>query len=93
MDNLLNDYLSVAAGKPVWITEIGTNDTTYQSIYVTNVYTLIEEAFPETVPRVFWFCWSDAMVPPFGLVYANSEPKSTYFSYQEKALEASDECP
>ena len=93
MDSLLNAYLNQAEGRPVWITEIGTSDTTYQSDYVTNVYTMIEQVFPQTVPHVFWFCWSDAMVPPFGLVYADGSSKSTYFSYQEKAQQASDECP
>ena len=92
MDSTLNAYKNVASGKPVWITEVGCEDTLYQSDYVTNVFVMVEQVFEETIPRVFWFAWSDAIASPYGLVYSDGSSKSTYFSYQQKAIAASDEC-
>src|SRR4030095_3401002 len=30
-----------------------------------------------------WFCWSDGMVDPYGLVTAAGEPKDEYVAFQE----------
>jgi hypothetical protein len=37
---------------------------------------------------VIWFCWSDGMVTPFGVVDANGVPKPSYASYQQYAHSA-----
>jgi hypothetical protein len=40
---------------------------------------------------VFWFCWSDGMVPPFGLLRQNADPnnsadqKPAYHQYRSVA--------
>jgi hypothetical protein len=86
MSALLKAYL--AFGKPVWISEIGTNDSsspTFQADYLENVYTLTKSAFGAKVPVVFWFCWSDGMVPPYGIVDAGGQPKPAYVRYQTLA--------
>jgi hypothetical protein len=33
------------------------------------------------VPVCLWFCWSDAMVTPFGIVDVNAVPKESYYSF------------
>ena len=34
------------------------------------------------VPVVFWFCWSDGMVPPFGILRTSGERKPAYGRYE-----------
>src|SRR5436190_5427444 len=55
------------AGKPVWVTEIGTNskDRIWQAEYLTRSFTVLQQL---QVPVVIWFSWSDIMVPDFGLM-------------------------
>ena len=43
---------------------------------------MAETQYSGRVPVVFWFCWSDGMVPPFGLLDANGNPKPAYQRYQ-----------
>jgi hypothetical protein len=85
MSDLFNRYL--AFGKPLWVTEIGINDsdTTLYAPYLENVYKLARDQYPNRVVRVFWFCWSDGMVPPFGLLDANGNAKPAYSRYQSIA--------
>jgi hypothetical protein len=86
MSTLLNAYL--AFGKPIWLSEIGTNDTssaTFQADYLENVYTLAKNSFGAKVPVVLWFCWSDGMVSPYGLLDGSGQPKPAYTRYQSIA--------
>jgi hypothetical protein len=85
MSDLFNRYL--AFGKPLWVSEVGVNtpDGEFQANYLENVYRLAETQYPGRVPVVFWFCWSDGMVPPFGLLDANGNPKPAYHRYQAVA--------
>jgi hypothetical protein len=78
MSDLFDRYL--AFGLPLWVTEIGTVDSSLQAAYLENVYELAE-SYPGRVDRVFWFCWSDGMVPPFGVVTSGGTPKPAYWSY------------
>jgi len=80
MSALLDRYL--AFGFPLWVTEINTDQQSIQADYLENVYALIRDEYPERVPIVFWFCWSDGMVFPFGVVDSAGRPKSSYFRYQ-----------
>jgi hypothetical protein len=73
MSDLFDRYL--AFGRPLWVSEIGTADEPIQADYLENVYRLARNAYPGRVEGVFWFCWSDGMVPPFGLFRATGEPK------------------
>jgi hypothetical protein len=82
MSDLFDRYL--AFGLPLWVTEIGTVDSSLQAAYLENVYELAE-SYPGRVDRVFWFCWSDGMVPPFGVVTSGGAPKPAYWSYRAVA--------
>lgn len=84
MSDLFNRYL--AYGKPLWVSEIGvdTTDTAFQANYLQNVYQLAA-SYGASIPVVFWFCWSDAMVPSFGLLNAGGSAKASYSRYQSIA--------
>jgi CARDB/Glycosyl hydrolase catalytic core len=75
----------LAFGLPLWVTEIGTVDRSNQAAYLTNVYDLVNTRFAGRVTRVFWFCWSDGMVSPFGVVNGSGAPKPAYWSYRAVA--------
>ncbi len=83
MSALFDRYL--AFGLPLWVTEIGTVDSSVQAAYLENVYELAGSRYAGRVERVFWFCWSDGMVPPFGVVTAGGAPKPAYWSYRAVA--------
>jgi hypothetical protein len=79
MSDLFNRYL--VFGLTLWVTEIGTVDEANQAAYLENVYTLARDAYAGQVSVVFWFCWSDGMVAPFGVVSSSGEPKPAYHRY------------
>ena len=85
MGDLFDAYLAV--GLPLWVTEIGANttDQAWQAGDLEATYQLVEQHYPSTVPRVFWFCWSDGMVSPFGLLDSGGIPKASYLAYQAQA--------
>ena len=80
MSDLFNRYLQF--GLPLWVSEIGTQDAPLQPDYLENVYDLARDRYSGRVQVVFWFCWSDGMVRPFGLVDANGNPKPAYYRYK-----------
>lgn len=63
-------------GKPLWITEFGTNDGRIQADYVPALYRKL--AVRSDVGAACVFCYSDAMVPGFGLVDQRGRPKPVY---------------
>ena len=79
MSDLFDRYL--AFGLPLWVSEIGTVDEAAQAQYLENVYQLARDAYAGRVETVFWFCWSDGMVPPFGILRSSGEPKPAYDRY------------
>jgi hypothetical protein len=82
----MSDFFDVylAFGKPLWVSEIGlsTQDSEFQANYLENVYRLAEGEYAGRVQIVFWFCWSDGMVSPFGVVDAAGKPKPSHDRYQ-----------
>lgn len=82
MSSLFSAYL--AFGKPVWVTEIGTVDSGNQAQYLKNVYALAA-GYGAQVPVVFWFCWSDGMVSPFGVLDTNGGQKPSYSAFKSVA--------
>jgi MYXO-CTERM domain-containing protein len=79
--DIVSRYFAVT-GLPVWVTEIGTEEQDFQADYLFQIYATTRAFFPESVaPHVFWFAWSDGMVPPFGLLDAAGDPKDSYFTY------------
>jgi hypothetical protein len=85
MSTLFNNYL--AYGKNLIVSEIGvdTTDTAFQADYLQNVYQLVSGSYSGRVVTVFWFCWSDAMVANFGVLYSNGTQKASYTRYQSLA--------
>jgi hypothetical protein len=79
MSDLFDRYLTF--GLPLWVSEIGTEDESVQAPYLDNVYRLARDGYRERVETVFWFCWSDGMVPPFGVLRTSGEPKPAYDRY------------
>ena len=63
-------------------TEIGTNDMSVQADFPSHAFdALASPPAGVVVTVVLWFCWSDAMVSPFGLVDSAAIPKPSYFSF------------
>ena len=75
------DEYHAATGLPVWITEFGlrTNDTRHTANYLAAAYTAFESRGSK-VAHAFFFCESDAMVPPFGLTYDDGSPKPDVYA-------------
>ena len=74
--------MAVVFGLPLWVTEVSTADESLQADYLENVYALARDAYPDHVSVVLWFCWSDGMVPPFGVVFSDGYPKPAYYRYR-----------
>lgn len=89
MKDLFDVYLRIGKYKPLWITEIGANNLSadLQAQYLENVYRLAE-SYGSLVPRVLWFCWSDGMVPPFGLRDGSDRAKPAYERFKSLAKQA-----
>lgn len=87
--NLLVNYQRVS-GLPIVISEIGEQhlDRPQQAEYLSRFYRTIGNQFSGSVERVFWFCYSDGMVPPYGLLDANGQPKPAYQTYRTLATAA-----
>jgi hypothetical protein len=84
-----------ATGLPVWISEFGirTQDTQHAAAYLAAAYTALESR-AAIVPHAFYFCESDAMVPPFGLTFADGSPKpDVYAAYRALAGGSGEEPP
>lgn len=67
-------------------TQIGTNDINVQGQFPAKAFEAVQ-LWSSTAPSrictaVVWFCWSDGMVAPFGLVDEAGAPKPAYYSYQ-----------
>lgn len=87
--NLLINYQRVSA-LPIIISEIGEQhlEQSQQAEYLSRFYRTIGSQFSGSVERVFWFCYSDNMVTPFGLLNANGQPKPAYQTYRALASAA-----
>lgn len=82
--DLINRYREVFAG-PWWITESG-NDTLSEDMkaqYLSKMYSTIKTKFAGKVDELIWFCYSDGMVNPFGLIDEESNRKSAYEAYRK----------
>jgi hypothetical protein len=84
MGNLVHAY-HVSSSKPIWITEIGTDDNARQGEFPGRTFAAINDQLPQEAPYVFWFCWSDGMVSPYGLLQVNGQRKASYTSFQDFA--------
>ena len=87
--HLVQQYHAVA-GKPIWITEAGTDDVAVQDEFPGRTFEALDENLAEIAPHVFWFCWSDGMVKPFGLIDAAGSKKASYDSFKSPVLTVQD---
>jgi hypothetical protein len=73
---------------PLWVTEIGldTPDDELQAAYLRRFYGAVTDGFGGVVPHVFWYCYSDGMAYPFGLVTHSGRPKPAHRAYRELAV-------
>jgi hypothetical protein len=81
------DEYGASTGVPVWVTEWGlkTTDTQHAAAYLADGYAAFASR-GGNVAHAFWFCESDAMVPPFGLTFADGTPKpDVYATYRDLA--------
>jgi hypothetical protein len=53
-----------------------------QAEYLTRFYAAMVNNFQGAVERVYWFCYADGMVPPFGLLDGSGQPKPSYSAYK-----------
>jgi len=83
LSTFYNTYLQF--GVPLWVTELGTVDLANQDQYLTNVYDLTRNFYLANVPVILWFCWSDGMVAPYGLLDGGGVAKAAYYAYQASA--------
>lgn len=97
MPGFLQSYRAVS-GKPIWVTEYGTEDrsTTVpgpdgapmlaQDLFPETTFESVSQSLPGVVTKFFWFCWSDNMVGGFGLRDASGQNKGAYDSFRAFAM-------
>jgi len=86
LSNLIRRYHDTAH-KPIWLTEIGIDDNTVQGEFPGRAFTTLNEELAQEAPYAFWFCWSDGMVSPHGLLQVDKQKKASYTSFQTFALQ------
>ena len=76
--NLIHNY-EVSFGKPIWVTEWGVHRPDFEPNgeatvleYMSRMLTYLRGR--EDIFGAIYFCWTDAMVPGFGLLQANGTP-------------------
>jgi N-acetyl-anhydromuramyl-L-alanine amidase AmpD len=82
---LLQQYYA-AANRPIWVTEMGSKDPATQGLFPQRTFESIDASLG-MVPVVFWFCWSDGMVAPFGLLAKDGAKKPAYDSFRAFAVQ------
>lgn len=92
LGDLLDGYYKAGRKKPIWITEMGSKPNEVggdeeAAEFLRRYYRAVISKFGDKVEELFWFCYSDGMVPPFGLKQANGNPKPAYQAYRQ-AVEA-----
>ncbi|MBN1641756.1 MAG: hypothetical protein JXA09_11015 [Anaerolineae bacterium] len=71
-----------AADVPIWITEFGVEGGNAQHEFPGRAFAALDAELPREAPCAFWFCWSDGMVSPFGLLRVEGDKKPAYSSFQ-----------
>ena len=82
---LVANYVAVVGNNvPIFITEVGTNDLQVQGSFPWMIFDSTSQL--EAVSVTLWFCWSDGMVSPFGLLTAGLKEKAAYHSFVNYTL-------
>lgn len=91
MGNLLNNYYQAGQRRPMWITEMGVkigdvdNDPNKVAEFLRRYYSTVQTHYSDKVQELIWFCYSDGMVAPFGLIDGSGNRKPIYNAYREVA--------
>ncbi len=88
--DLLEGYYKAGQNKPIWITEMGVREADLGNDllvaeFLRRYYQTMNTHYADKVQILFWFAYSDGIVPPFGLVDINGQRKPAYQAYQEAA--------
>jgi hypothetical protein len=92
--DLLNRYFEAGQGRALWITEMGSHeqdlggDRHQVAEFLRRYYRAMTTEFADRVEQLFWFCYSDGMVPTFGLLDADGRPKPAFHAFREAAAAA-----
>lgn len=87
--DLLKNYYRAGQNKPVWITEMGIKEEDVghnreqAAEFLRRYYRTVISKYSDKVQQLIWFCYSDGMVQPFGLVEANGNRKPAYQAFQQ----------
>ncbi len=89
--DLLERYYEAGKRRPIWITEMGTpeqdldNDRQQVAEFIRRYYTTIATRYSDQVQQLFWYCYSDGMVPTFGLIDLDDNPKPAFHAFRDVA--------
>ncbi|MCL4297125.1 MAG: N-acetylmuramoyl-L-alanine amidase [Anaerolineae bacterium] len=89
---LINDYYKAGGKKPIWITEMGVkeedidHDREQAAEFLRRYYRRIISQYSDKVEELFWFCYGDGMVSPFGLVEAGGNRKPAYNAFRQAVV-------
>jgi hypothetical protein len=89
--NLLNGYFEAGQGRKLWITEMGSperdlgDDRQQVGEFLRRYYRTMTAQFADKVEQLFWFCYSDGMVPTFGLLDEAGDPKPAFNVFRDVA--------
>ncbi len=87
--DLLKNYYRAGQNKSIWITEMGIkeedvgNNREQAAEFLRRYYRAAMRDFSDKVQQLIWFCYSDGMVPTFGLVEANGNRKPAYQAFKQ----------
>ncbi len=91
--DLLKNYYKAGQNKPIWITEMGVkeedlgNNREQVAEFLRRYYKTVTTRYGDKVQELFWFAYSDGMVPPFGLRDGNGNPKPAYDAFRQAITE------
>jgi len=89
--NLLDGYFEAGQRRTLWITEMGSpekdlgDDRLQVAEFLRRYYRAITTRFSDKVEQLFWFCYSDGMVPTFGLLDGDGVPKPAFNVFRDVA--------
>lgn len=80
ISQFVSNFTNAVPHLRVLISEVGTDDLSVQGQFPSRMFESL--ATMSSVVGCFWFCWSDGMVYPFGLVDDYGKPKAAYYSFR-----------
>jgi hypothetical protein len=89
--DLLNRYFEAGGERTLWITEMGApeidlgNDRQQVAEFLRRYYHAITTLFRDKVDQLFWFCYSDGMVPTYGLLDGDGASKPAFGAFRDVA--------